>query len=343
MGSLRLILALVVACAHLATPVANIFGQYAIEAVRIFFVISGFYMTMILIERKAYRSLRNFYVSRALKLLPLYWAVSLLALLAYAILVPREVPDHPFTQWERFDIFAAPLSVLYTVISLVTLIGADTWVWLGFNPTNGRLSVAPDYGTGMTSVLGLGFVPQAWTIGLELCFYVMAPFVVRRSLRLLCLLLVASLLCRAAITVCGAGPPWTRSLFPAELAFFLAGALLYRVTVVRNILKTSGPIDAALGALSYPIYIAHHAVFRVLATLPWLDRLQGTWGWLAINLAVVAAIAVILDALVARPVDRLRARFGASISDPQTANRIGWEGHFREKTEVNSSRNLSKL
>jgi peptidoglycan/LPS O-acetylase OafA/YrhL len=232
MGTLRLVLALVVACAHLGAP-GDVIGQYASFAVRVFFVISGFYMALILTERKAYARVRNFYVSRALKLLPLYWAVSLLAIVAYAAFVPAS-PANPLTRWSQTQVGTVPLEIAYSVISLTTLIGADTWMWLGFNPITGALSVAPDFEPGATTLLSYGFVPQAWTIGLEISFYAIAPFIVRRSLKLIVALIAVSLLCRGIVAGIGfSGAPWDRVLFPTEMIFFLLGAVSYRMLQFR--------------------------------------------------------------------------------------------------------------
>lgn len=83
--------------------------------------------------------------------------------------------------------------------------------------------------------------------------------------------------------------------------------LLYRAPMTRDILKRGGRVDAALGALSYPIYIVHYAVYPPLAAaVPWL----------MFNLAVVVLIAIALDFMVGRPIDRLRVGFGARVHRP---------------------------
>ncbi len=226
MGSLRLCLALIVACAHFR---GVWIGHYGAFAVRVFFVVSGFYMALIITERAAYRDIWSFYASRALKLLPLYWVVSLVAFVLIATVVPM-TQLHPLAQWSRIDFAAMSVLAGYGVISLTTLIGADAWAWLGFDPSTGALSFAPDYGQTATSFLAFGFVPQAWTIGLEIMFYVAAPFIVRRSLLAIAALAAVSLLCRGLMIYQGfGGSPWDRVLFPTELVFFLLGVAAYRL------------------------------------------------------------------------------------------------------------------
>jgi peptidoglycan/LPS O-acetylase OafA/YrhL len=241
-GSLRLCLALIVACAHFR---GVWIGNYGAFAVRVFFIVSGFYMALILTERAAYRDIWSFYASRALKLLPLYWVVSLVAFVLFATLVPV-AGLHPLAQWSHVNFAAMPVLAGYGVISLTTLIGADAWTWLGFNPSTGALSFAPDYGPDATSFLAFGFVPQAWTIGLEMMFYIAAPFIVRRPLRAIAALAAMSLLCRGLMIYNGVGgAPWDRVLFPTELVFFLLGVAAYRLMPLLT--KLPAPAMLALG------------------------------------------------------------------------------------------------
>jgi peptidoglycan/LPS O-acetylase OafA/YrhL len=74
MGSLRLVLALLVAVSHLASFThfkdGGWFVGHAMFAVRAFFVLSGFYMALVLTDR--YPTAFRFYEARATRLLPLY-------------------------------------------------------------------------------------------------------------------------------------------------------------------------------------------------------------------------------------------------------------------------------
>ena len=100
-------------------------------------------------------------------------------------------------------------------VANTTLIGID-WV--------GRIFplAAPN-----TAVL----VEPAWTLGVELSFYAIAPFLVRRSAWTLAGVLVASLCLRLAyfVGLKSGADPWGYSFFPYELAHFMAGALSYRL------------------------------------------------------------------------------------------------------------------
>ena len=84
MGILRFLLALSVAVAHAPGGKLSGFGLLnAYTAVQAFYIISGFLITMVLNERKSYRSAINFYTSRYLRLWPAYLVVALLSLILF--------------------------------------------------------------------------------------------------------------------------------------------------------------------------------------------------------------------------------------------------------------------
>lgn len=309
MGTLRLCLALLVATAHLAAIVPNIpsaLSSQAILAVRAFFVLSGFYMALVLKER--YALPLTFYASRLLKLLPIYWLVCALTFAADATFGNLPI-IHPVSAWQHLDLATLPASAItYVATTVVTLIGADTWVWLGFDHATGAWSHAPAYAPNVTSALVLTGVPQAWTLGLELWFYLLAPFLVRLRTRWLLVLIAFSIALRLYFQPV---PTFDRALLPLELPFFLAGILLFRWRLSLSLMTARfGWLDAELGALSYPAYISHFLVFAVVNQAMRLS--DSPWGFaLSVSLASLIAFSVVLDRAVARPIDQLRIRLGA--------------------------------
>jgi peptidoglycan/LPS O-acetylase OafA/YrhL len=264
LGILRTILALLVVGSHL-----HAFGGAAF-AVKCFFIISGFYMTLVIDTR--YRSLpaSSFYASRLLRLLPLYWIVGLLTLIAEMVLVPPgqyfAKLASPLAYGNGLDVFSLPLSiVLYIGLSLTTMLGLDTGLWLGFDRVSGTLSVAPDFAPGAISVVALNPVPQGWTIALELLFYALAPFIVRRSIWLIAWLCVLSLAFRLALIPLGfSGEPWNRALFPSELIYFLLGVLGYRLYVFLPRLKLPARAQLTFALAVLAIAIIYWPVEHVL-------------------------------------------------------------------------------
>jgi peptidoglycan/LPS O-acetylase OafA/YrhL len=83
MGTVRTVLALLVALSHMAwadTATQHPLTGGAMMAVNLFFIISGFYMALIL-RTKYVGDVRAFYVARALRLYPLYWVVVVVSLI----------------------------------------------------------------------------------------------------------------------------------------------------------------------------------------------------------------------------------------------------------------------
>jgi peptidoglycan/LPS O-acetylase OafA/YrhL len=279
LGVLRTILALLVVGSHL-----HAFGGAAF-AVKGFFIISGFYMALVIDTRYWALPVSSFYASRLLRLLPLYWVIGLLTLVAEIALVPRG---------QFFDKLASPLAygaglhvsslpwpiLLYIGVTLASMLGLDTGLWIGFDRVTGALSFAPDFAPGVTSVVALNPVPQGWTVGLELLFYALAPFVVRRSIWLIISLCVFSLGFRLALMALGfSGEPWSRALFPSELIYFLLGVLGYRLYVVIPCLKLSLRTQAtfaltvlALAIVYWPVehFIRGSVIWHAWNTAPYL-------------------------------------------------------------------------
>ena len=79
MGSLRIIFAISVVFAH--TGVHALVG--ARNAVQIFFIISGFLISYVLVESENYKNIKNFYLNRFLRLYPIYFITILFILILY--------------------------------------------------------------------------------------------------------------------------------------------------------------------------------------------------------------------------------------------------------------------
>src|SRR5580692_4405555 len=79
MGLLRLFLALSVVAGHSGTTILGFNGIGAFYAVNFFFIISGFYMAMVLTEKYKTTPAVLFYKSRIFRLFPTYYIGLLLA------------------------------------------------------------------------------------------------------------------------------------------------------------------------------------------------------------------------------------------------------------------------
>jgi len=227
MGIVRLALALAVIGSHLgAFP--GYAGMTGGEAVQCFFIISGFYMAMILNEKYGPGQYRAFLKSRCLRIYPLYLAVLGLSFLASLAIGNRSaagvlllLPDYA-----DMEVLGLAAKVLFLAAS-VLLVGIS---WLSFHtavdPGTATLRFYPSaYGqpcAGSTFFV----VPQAWSLDLEVCFYCLAPFIVRRRSLVLAALgasLGVDLLLRAGVF----GEHAMRNTLPAQLWLFCLGALAY--------------------------------------------------------------------------------------------------------------------
>jgi peptidoglycan/LPS O-acetylase OafA/YrhL len=270
-GLLRVILAVLVVCAHMQplhlTPMWMVAGG-AIFAVKAFFIISGFYMAMVIDTRYRFLPVSAFYISRAIRILPLYWLMSLMTLAAELLLVPRGQFFHPIASplayTNGLDLGAMPWWIwIYMIVSVGTMIGLDTGQWLGFSRLTGDLSVFPDYGPGVTSVMAASPVPPGWSVGLELLFYAVAPFVVLRPARVIVALCAGSIAFRYALAAYGlAGNPWDRALFPSELVFFLMGVLAYRIYLRIPSLALTRRTEARLALMVLVIALAYQPLYH---------------------------------------------------------------------------------
>jgi peptidoglycan/LPS O-acetylase OafA/YrhL len=220
MGTLRTLFAIAVVFAHSSGNLL-VGGQ---NAVQLFYMISGFLISYVLVERKAYPNVKSFYINRYLRLYPIYFAIATLALIAFTLASNIGIDKNFFNIYSR-----APNSAdILLVVSNLTLFFQD-WVMFSGVEQNRLVFVTNFFRSEVVLYQGL-LVPQAWTLGVELTFYLLAPFILLKK-RLLIALLVSSLLLRAYLISIGLGTrdPWTYRFFPTELAFFLLGALAHQV------------------------------------------------------------------------------------------------------------------
>jgi peptidoglycan/LPS O-acetylase OafA/YrhL len=237
MGCLRTFLALSVVLIH-SGPLLGLRGVPGDLALQTFFMISGFYMTLILTRKYVGpASVRQFAWNRFLRLFPLYWIVAL-ATLAYLLVAPANGCDqslaerHCYVGYDFFERYsqleAAPF--LYLVFSNLSMVGLDAALFLEFDEGLSALRFSSDFARSPVPVYSLLLVPQGWSLSVELAFYLAAPVLVRRGIPAVLGVLIASLLLRWGIyEAVGARDPWTYRFFPTELALFAAGVLSCKV------------------------------------------------------------------------------------------------------------------
>jgi peptidoglycan/LPS O-acetylase OafA/YrhL len=223
MGFLRTLLALSVVLDHLGAGATDhlVGGRLAVQ---LFYVISGFLISYVLTATDHYQgAVGKFYANRFLRLFPIYLAVAALTLAA-----------HVMSGGAFFRIYdALPFSAeLFLVRSNIFIMGQDWLMFFGIE--HSALKFTGNFAHSEVPLYEGLLVPQAWTLGVEMSFYLVAPFILHSPRRLLALL-AASLALRGVLiaTGIGLGDPWTYRFFPTELALFLLGSLSHQVLLPR--------------------------------------------------------------------------------------------------------------
>ncbi len=171
MGVIRLYLALVVIIYHARAGGAYFDGVYA---VMLFFVISGFCMALVLNRKYTEANPSRFYVARFLRLWPTY------AIVFAVILSISPLPSVP----SLGGIFANA----YYWFTATTLLGHETLWW--FTPVSGDLDLIYVLNGSAGTLSAYTHMQQMWSVGIEICFYLVSPLIARRP-KLIAGLLVA--------------------------------------------------------------------------------------------------------------------------------------------------------
>lgn len=236
MGIFRLLLAVAVVVAHSE----DIFGLHftgGLVAVETFFIISGFYMSMILDKKYVGKGSYTLFLSnRFLRLYPIYWVVLILTISASIFSLQFTGDGYKLTSYiEYFDALEAE-TFLFLVFTNIALFGQDIIMFLGLNPNTGVMYYTSNFTQSSPMLYTFLFVPQAWTLGIELMFYLIAPFLVKRSNLIIISLILLSVAVRIYTYSIGyTNDPWTYRFFPSELALFLLGTISYRLYCIRKV------------------------------------------------------------------------------------------------------------
>lgn len=342
MGLIRVLLALSVVFFH-AIPQFKLPLVSATLAIKTFFMISGFYMSLIL--HKKYvgknRAYKLFITNRILRLMPTYWVVLLLTflfvLISLKLGVHGRLPDYA-SRYSSLSLNNLP-SLTLDIIQNLTLILTNNYF--------------------TRNVQANLFVPQAWTLQFEFLFYFLAPLIViknRAILFLVVLLIINYIVFHFQLL------NFSLSLYQFfnSLTFFLMGSVAYLIysklkhqkiqkpvliifsafaicltlfysavpfpTVYFRfihlndwiyylgmffslpfifILSEESVVDSLLGELSYPIYISHFLVISVIQSIA--PKIQETV-FLASVLIFTFFFSVILVKFLEKPINKYRQK-----------------------------------
>lgn len=272
MGVLRMFLAFAILSHHSAvTRVELLPGSVS---VRLFFIVSGFYMALILHGKYGRTGLWTFYSNRLLRLFPVYLVVAA----ASAVLLAGW-SIHPFS-WSRDFALAAdwPGGFLLVVLANVLIVGQEVLFLLGVDDF-GMLFWAPGVREA-THAFTLALVPQAWSVALEVYFYLAAPLLVRLRTGALAGVAAASLAGYAAMVA--AGPGWgavAYRILPTQLYLFVGGILAFRAYLHLRGRSWAAPVGR-VAVVAVPLVLLGLGRLPV----PWIMPLAGVFVWAALPL-----------------------------------------------------------
>lgn len=325
MGIIRILLAIIVVIHHSNAPFRYIHLSAAL-AVQAFFVISGFYMTLVLKEKYINRnnSYFLFIFNRFLRIYPTYWLILIITIvLSYFWFYNgfqsgfRIYQSHYHYSQNGIFLYAGPIDILRDF----TILFRSDYLQINEN---------------LRQQLLLG---QAWTLIVELLFYLAAPFIVKRIRVIIPLFLVSlSLHFLIGHYTLIHNFPMTESFFPAVLFYFLLGSLsfyLYKTIEKRSISRkisfsiTAGFVfltviygylpaqqifyiialslaipfiflyskknkfDRLIGELSYPLYLSHTTVFLAISNSPLKSLDRSRIGILTIIMSIAVSVLIV--------------------------------------------------
>jgi peptidoglycan/LPS O-acetylase OafA/YrhL len=169
----------------------------------------------------------QFYKARYFRLLPTYLLGSLIVL-ATGLFQPASAP---FSIWR--DVWGLPdtaMNVLFRTflcLTNATMFFQDAIVFLAVH--NGLVHWSGNFFNSDVPLWKGLTIPQAWSLGIELNFYLIAPYLLGLRSRWLFIGCFGGLASKVvAFLTLHLHSPWTYQFFPFELGYFMLGALAFR-------------------------------------------------------------------------------------------------------------------
>lgn len=261
MGLTRILLALAVVSAHTGPgQILNIGFIDGRGAVKIFFIISGFYTALILQEKyNKDSSIKTFYVNRFLRLWPTYIFITLL------------IMAMKFSRSGDVGLVFEPYWIAVIVgFSNLFILGQEMLYFINADLKSGVFRWCPNGSDCAPNMHHLAYNIPAFTLGIELQFYLLAPFITRlRNLKLAIIFLISIgfhyFLGATNRDIVGYNYHW----LPGALAYFLSGVFGYRFYAFMK----NRPQPKWLGFLAVAITLAlitSHSVRRFFPDEKWV-------------------------------------------------------------------------
>lgn len=227
MGLLRLFFALSVVLGHIQINLL-ISPTYAVQG---FYIISGFYMSMILNEKYNTPLLNTtFYKRRFMRLLPTYWLIGIISFIIALCFYHRNESNILFFDFINFPTNSSLLTWLFLIFSNIFIWGQDLALFLVISPENGSLNFSALSFGETYPALRYMLIPVAWSVSTEFTFYIIAPYVLRNKQKIVLVLFIISILSNIFTNYYGLNNSnWRFRFFPSVLLFFLTGYYAYLI------------------------------------------------------------------------------------------------------------------
>lgn len=320
MGLLRLLLANAVLFLHIGSFPMHKFINAGL-AVNLFFVVSGYYMALVL-NSKYKHDTRSFYANRFLRLWPVY-------IFSVFIVVLNLYLSHKLGGWIQNFMQLNLFAQIFVFLSNTLMFGSD--LLLHFSSIGGKIFFSEfaisESHNGMSFMLN----PPVWTISIELLLYILSPFILKSYKKTIFFTLVGifygvlvkyewfgfktnyrfDLYYPYFFLLFGLGglsywfPRKLKELSSYHYILISLFVLLILDTYHQGLpsypyialaialptlfsLTSKNRIDRFLGELSYPIYLLHQPVYGLVNTL--LPNISLYTAYLIINLIAISTV-----------------------------------------------------
>ena len=273
MGLIRLLLALSVVIAHTGNSFKILSNGN--DCVQLFFIISGFYMFLIL-DKKYYKLSNSYYyfiTNRVLRIFPMYFGILFLAI-SYALYSSKFSPRLP-NDLAAYVAFWDQLEVKYLTLLITlnfTILGQEVLSFFSHVQDGPALIFNPEGGILSQFI----FIPQAWSIGMEFWFYLLAPFLFKlRNKQIVIIIIILVTLKYLFLNEFSNSYNWKYRVHFFELVYFLLGGISYKLIKIKKL----NQLTRKLIFMMLIIYIVSINLFT--------DNLIIKWGtYLVFSLAI---------------------------------------------------------